>query len=179
MAGLAAAFGSGAMTNSIADIESSGCIFVIGSNTTACHPLVARRIFRAKDRGARLIVADPREIQLSRFADSTGAIFISPFDHADIVAGQGTLGLEILDQVPDVRTVVVCTGGGGLLAGVALAIASTRPDVRVVGAQAAGAAAYPPSLLAGHPVPLTTMRTMADGIAVGRPGDVPFALIHQ
>ena len=69
MAGLAAAFGSGAMTNSIADIESSGCIFVIGSNTTACHPLVARRIFRAKDRGARLIVADPREIQLSRFAD--------------------------------------------------------------------------------------------------------------
>ena len=69
MAGLAAAFGSGAMTNSIAEIESSGCIFVIGSNTTACHPLVARRIFRAKERGAKLIVADPRNIQLSRFAD--------------------------------------------------------------------------------------------------------------
>lgn len=69
MAGLAAAFGSGAMTNSIAEIEDAGCIFVIGSNTTACHPLIARRIFRAKEKGARLIVADPRNIQLSRFAD--------------------------------------------------------------------------------------------------------------
>ena len=69
MAGLAAAFGSGAMTNSIAEIEDAGCIMVIGSNTTACHPLIARRIFRAKEKGARLIVADPREIQLSRYAD--------------------------------------------------------------------------------------------------------------
>jgi formate dehydrogenase alpha subunit len=69
VAGLAAAFGSGAMTNSIADIEDAGCIFVIGSNTTACHPLIARRIYRAKEKGAKLIVADPRNIQLSRFAD--------------------------------------------------------------------------------------------------------------
>jgi formate dehydrogenase alpha subunit len=69
VAGLAAAFGSGAMTNSIAEIEDSGCIFVIGSNTTACHPLVARRIMRAKEKGAKLIVADPRNIHLSRFAD--------------------------------------------------------------------------------------------------------------
>jgi len=69
VAGLAAAFGSGAMTNAIAEIEDAGCIFVIGSNTTACHPLVARRILRAKDKGARLIVADPRNIHLARFAD--------------------------------------------------------------------------------------------------------------
>jgi formate dehydrogenase alpha subunit len=69
VAGLAAAFGSGAMTNSIAEIEDAGCIFVIGSNTTACHPLVARRVLRAKDKGARLIVADPRNIHLARFAD--------------------------------------------------------------------------------------------------------------
>ncbi len=69
MAGLAAAFGSGAMTNAIADIEDAGCIFVIGSNTTACHPILAQRIIRAKENGARLIVADPRRIQLSRFAD--------------------------------------------------------------------------------------------------------------
>ena len=69
MAGLAAAFGSGAMTNAIAEIEDAGCIFVIGSNTTACHPLVARRILRARDKGARLIVADPRNIHLARFAD--------------------------------------------------------------------------------------------------------------
>jgi formate dehydrogenase alpha subunit len=69
VAGLAAAFGSGAMTNSIGEIEDAGCIFVIGSNTTACHPLIARRIYRAKEKGAKLIVADPRNIQLSRFAD--------------------------------------------------------------------------------------------------------------
>ncbi len=69
MAGLAAAFGSGAMTNSVADIEDAGCIFIIGSNTTACHPLIARRVIRAKEKGAKLIVADPRNIQLSRFAD--------------------------------------------------------------------------------------------------------------
>jgi formate dehydrogenase alpha subunit len=69
VAGLAAAFGSGAMTNSIAEIEDSACIFIIGSNTSACHPLIARRVFRAKEKGAKLIVADPRNIQLSRFAD--------------------------------------------------------------------------------------------------------------
>ena len=69
MAGLAAAFGSGAMTNSIADIEAAGSILVIGSNTTACHPILAQRILRAKEKGARLLVADPRHIQLSRFAD--------------------------------------------------------------------------------------------------------------
>ncbi len=69
MAGLAAAFGSGAMTNSIAEIEDAGCILIIGSNTTACHPLIARRVLRAKEKGAKLIVADPRNIQLSRFAD--------------------------------------------------------------------------------------------------------------
>jgi len=69
VAGLAAAFGSGAMTNSIAEIEDAGCILIIGSNTTACHPLIARRVLRAKEKGAKLIVADPRNIQLSRFAD--------------------------------------------------------------------------------------------------------------
>ena len=85
------------------------------------------------------------------FAEETGAVLVHPFDHPDIVAGQGTVGLEILEQVPDVRTVVVCTGGGGLLAGIALAIKSTRPDVRVVGVQAESAAAYPASLAAGRP----------------------------
>ncbi len=113
------------------------------------------------------------------FAAETGAVLIHPFDHVDVVAGQGTAGLEILEQEPDVRTVVVCTGGGGLLAGIAVAVKGLRPDVRVVGVQAAGAAAYPVSLAAGHPVALERMTTSADGIAVGRPGDVPFALIQD
>jgi formate dehydrogenase alpha subunit len=69
VAGLAAAFGSGAMTNSIEEIEDAACIFITGSNTSACHPLIARRVYRAKEKGAKLIVADPRNIQLSRFAD--------------------------------------------------------------------------------------------------------------
>lgn len=94
------------------------------------------------------------------FSDKTGAVVIHPFDNADVVAGQGTLGLEILDKMPDVRTIVVCTGGGGLLAGVALAVKSIRPDVRVVGVQAQEAAAYPPSLAAGQPMRLPHMATM-------------------
>jgi threonine dehydratase len=113
------------------------------------------------------------------FAERTGAVLIHPFDHADIVAGQGTLGLEVLEQAPDVRTVLVPTGGGGLLAGVAVAIKALRPDVRVIGVQAEGAAAYPGSLAAGHPVALETMSTMADGIAVGMPGEIPFAAIRD
>ena len=113
------------------------------------------------------------------FAAETGAVLIHPFDHADVIAGQGTVGLELLEQRPDVRTVVVCTGGGGLVAGIAAAVKGLRPDVRVVAAQATGAASFPASLRAGHPVPLTTMTTMADGIAVGCPGEVTFAHVRD
>ncbi|MDQ1604346.1 MAG: threonine dehydratase [Actinomycetota bacterium] len=114
-----------------------------------------------------------------QFVEETGAVLVHPFDHVDIVAGQGTVGLEILDQVPDVRTIVVCTGGGGLLAGIGVSVKAVRPDVRLVGVQAESAAAYPASLAAGHPVSLDAMSTMADGIAVGCPGPVPFALVRD
>ena len=110
----------------------------------------------------------------TEFAGRTGAVFVHPFDHRDIIAGQGTVGLELLEQVPDVRTVLVCTGGGGLLGGIAAAVKEQRPDVAVVGVQAAGAAAWPPSLAAGEPLALKSMRTIADGIAVGQPGKVTF-----
>jgi len=113
------------------------------------------------------------------YARSTGRVFVHPFDHPDVVAGQGSVGLELLEQVPGVSTVVVCLGGGGLLAGIAATVKQARPDVTVVGVQAEGAAAYPPSLWAGHPVPLETMSTMADGIAIGRPGDLPFSIISR
>ena len=113
------------------------------------------------------------------FAKATGAVLVHPYDSDHIVAGQGTLGLEIASAVPDLRTAVVCTGGGGLLAGITLALASRTPGARVIGAQAVTAAAYPPSLDAGHPIRLEHMATMADGIAVGRPGDVPFAVIAE
>ncbi|WP_026874975.1 threonine ammonia-lyase [Jiangella gansuensis] len=113
------------------------------------------------------------------FAAETGAVLIHPFDHPDIVAGQATVGMEILEQCPDVRTIVVGTGGGGLTAGIALAVQHLKPGIRVVGVQAEGAAAYPSSLAAGQPLPLERMRTMADGIAVGCPGDVPFGMIQE
>lgn len=122
---------------------------------------------------------DEALVQARAFADETGAVLIHPFDHEDVVAGQGTVGLEILEKVPDVKTVVVCTGGGGLLAGVAFAIKQIKPDVRVVGVQAEGASTYPESLAAGAPQVREQMNTMADGIAIARPGDVPFAIIQE
>jgi threonine dehydratase len=111
------------------------------------------------------------------YADETGAVLIHPFDHTDIVAGQATCGLEIVEQAPAAASVIVPTGGGGLVAGIALAVKELRPDVRVIGVQAEGAAAYPGSLEAGAPVALASMSTMADGIAVACPGVVPFAEI--
>jgi threonine dehydratase len=113
------------------------------------------------------------------FAERTGAILIHPFDHPDIVAGQATVGLEILEQLPEVGTVIVPTGGGGLLAGVAVALHHLAPNVRVIGVQAADAAAWPDSLAAGKPVRAARMSTMADGIAVGLPGQVPFMHVAE
>jgi threonine dehydratase len=118
-------------------------------------------------------------VRAHQFAAETGAVLIHPFDHVDIVAGQGTAGLEIIEQTPDVETVLVPTGGGGLLAGIAIAVKALRPDVRVIGVQAEGAAAYPASLARGAPVPLESMKTMADGIAVGRPGEITFAAVRD
>ena len=112
------------------------------------------------------------------FADRTGAILIHPFDHEDIVAGQGTVGLEILEQVPDVKTILVPVGGGGLAAGIAL-IRSLRPDIQIIGVQAEGASSYAPSLKEGRPVQVSMEPTMADGIAVSMPGEVPFAVIAE
>lgn len=118
-------------------------------------------------------------VRARQFEAETGAVLIHPFDHPDIVAGQGTCGLEILEQCPDVRTIIVSAGGGGLLAGIATAVKAVKPDVRIIGVQAEQAAAYPASLAAGHPVPLTSMATMADGIAVGCPGEVPYAIVRE
>jgi threonine dehydratase len=124
-------------------------------------------------------VVDETLAAAQQYAEETGAVFIHPFDHPDIIAGQGTVGLEILEQCPEVRTIVVGIGGGGLAAGIAVAVKALRPDIRIVGVQAEGAAAYPPSLAAGRPVSLDNPVTMADGIKVGRPGDIPFAVIEE
>jgi threonine dehydratase len=111
------------------------------------------------------------------FAARTGAVFIHPFDHPDIVAGQGTLGIEIIEQCPQVRTVVVPAGGGGIAAGVTVAVHSLDPEVKVVCVQSAAVPGLVESLAAGHPVQVVGGPTMADGIAVQRPGDIPFAIL--
>lgn len=113
------------------------------------------------------------------YAGQTGAEFIHPFDHSDIIAGQGTVGLEILETLPRVRTIVVPAGGGGLVSGIAAAVKAQRPEVDVVGVQAEQAAAWPGSLAAGKPMRLTDTQTMADGIAVAEPGPVTFAHVSD
>jgi threonine dehydratase len=116
-------------------------------------------------------------------AKETGAIFIPPFDHIDVVLGQGTVGVEIMEQHPDVSTIVVAIGGGGLAAGVAVAAKLTAQargkKVRVIGVQAENVAPYPGSLKAGKPTEVVGTATIADGIAVAKPGRVPFELIKQ
>ena len=112
-------------------------------------------------------------------AGRTGSVLIHPFEHPDIVTGQGTLGFEIIEQCPQVRTVVVPVGGGGLAAGVAVAVKSLDPAVQIVGAQAAAVAPYPASLAAGRVIPVKGTPTMADGIAVSRPGELAFELLSS
>ncbi|MEY4452034.1 MAG: hypothetical protein RLZZ380_1155 [Actinomycetota bacterium] len=116
-------------------------------------------------------------------AAKKGAIFIPPYDHLDVVLGQGTVGLEILDQVPDVANVIVSIGGGGLAAGVATVVkayaAKHKRKIKVYGVQAENTASYVTSLKAGKPVKIETKRTIADGIAVAVPGKIPFELISK
>jgi threonine dehydratase len=115
----------------------------------------------------------------SERAAETGMVFVHPFDDPDVVAGQGTLGLELIEDVPDLAKVVVPIGGGGLSSGVAIAVKSARPDIEVVGVQAETVAPFPASLQAGRPVDAPTALTIADGIAVKRPGELTLALIKE
>ena len=128
-------------------------------------------------------VVDETLLAAAEFAEHTGAVFIHPFDHRDIVLGQGTLGLEILEQRPDVDTILVPIGGGGLISGVASAVkqkaAETGRRVRIIGVQAVNAASYPVSLLNGEPTEIQILPTIADGIAVSKPGTLNFDIIRD
>ena len=105
--------------------------------------------------------------------------FVHPFDDPEVIAGQGTVGLELLEQVPDLANVVVPIGGGGLVSGVAIALKSQRPQIRVIGVQVATCAPFPESLAAGEPVPVDSALTIADGIAVKRPGGLTLSLVSR
>lgn len=114
-----------------------------------------------------------------RLAAEDGVLFVHAYDDPAIVAGQGTLGLEICEQVPDVDTVIVPIGGGGLIGGIGTALADVAPDVRVVGVQAADAATVPDSLAKGLPVSIEKPATIADGIATGSVSELTLGLIDE
>jgi len=143
------------------------------------------KLAATRSHGAEVILhghnVDEALAEAQRYSNETGTVFVHPFDNVDVVAGQGTVGLEILEQIPTVDTVLM--GVGGLLAGVAVAIKARAKElgreIRIIGVQAENAAAYPPSLAADALVPLKKVSTMADGIAVGRPGQLPFSIIRE
>jgi len=145
------------------------------------------KLAATRDHGAEVVLfgsdVDEALAEAQRYSDETGSVFIHPFNNTDVVAGQGTIGLEILEQEPEVDTVIMGIGGGGLLAGSAVAIkqqaARLGREVKIIGVQAENAAAYPPSLAADALVPIKGVRTIADGIAVGRPGEIPFEIIKE
>jgi len=112
-------------------------------------------------------------------AAETGAVFVHPFDDPEVIAGQATLGLELLDDVDDLAAVVVPVGGGGLIGGVAGALRSSRPGVRVIGVQVETCSAYPASLERGEPVEVPAASTIADGIAIKRPGALTLPLVQE
>jgi threonine dehydratase len=110
-------------------------------------------------------------------AQQHGYTYLHAFDHPRVIAGQGTIGLELAEALPSLRTLVVPIGGGGLISGIAVALRALLPDIRIIGVQAAGCAPVPGSLLAGSPVACATARTIADGIAVKRPGELTLPII--
>ena len=128
----------------------------------------AEVVLSGKDIGAALEAA-------TEYAEHEGKVFVHPFNHPNIIAGQGTIGCEIVEQLPEVGTVVVPIGGGGLISGIAAAVKALKPKTRMVGVQATGAAAFPLSLDKGAPVTLEHLATIADGIAANTPGDLTLA----
>ena len=142
----------------------------------------AIKVDGAKAFGAEIILegttSADRRARAEAEAAARGLTMVPPFDHEWIIAGQGTAGLEILEQRPDVAAVVVPIGGGGLAAGVAAAIKQSKPSVRVIGVEPIGAAAMKASLEAGHPVTLARTESVADGLMPVRPGDLTFAHVR-
>ena len=142
----------------------------------------AIKVEGARAFGAEVIFAGTtsadRRVRAEAEAAARGLTMVPPFDHEWIIAGQGTAGLEILDQCPDVAAIVVPVGGGGLLAGVAAAVKQARPQVKVIGVEPSGAAKMTASIAAGHPVTLPSTATIADGLMPVRPGDLTFAHVQ-
>jgi threonine dehydratase len=157
----------------------------LGAPAVVVMPTTARaiKVEATRSFGAEVIFAGTtsadRQQRAEAEAAARGLTIVPPFDHAWIIAGQGTAGLEILEQRPDVAAVVVPIGGGGLVAGIAAAVKQSRPEVKVVGVEPAGAAAMKASMEAGRPVTLPSTHSIADGLIPVRPGDLTFAHVQR
>ena len=156
-----------------------------GAKATICMPQITPplKVDATKAYGADVVlcgeVFDESAARAQELSETEGMIYVPPFDDYEVLCGQGTIGLEILEDVPNVTDVVVPLGGGGLGAGVALAIKTFKPEVRVIGAIPEGSPAWKNSLAAGRVVPADDVVTSAEGVAVKRPGDLTFALLNE
>ena len=150
---------------------------VVMPTTAPAVKVEGARAFGAEVRFAGTTSID-RRLAAEALASERGVTIVPPFDHADIIAGQGTVGLEIVDQRPDVTTVYVPVGGGGLVSGVAAAVKRLAPSVRVIGVEPAGAPKMTRSLAAGEPTTLDSIDSIADGLLAVRPGDLTFAHVQ-
>lgn len=154
----------------------------LGIRSIICMPAGApiSKVEATRSYGAEVVlvpgVYDDAAREAERLTAEHGYTFAHPFNDPYVMAGQGTIGLEILEQLPETEQIVVPIGGGGLIGGVAFAVKHLKPSCRVIGVQAAGAASMAASLAAGHPVELSSVSTIADGIAVKRPGDLTYEL---
>ena len=157
----------------------------MGIKATICIPEGApiSKIEATRSYGANVVlvpgVYDDAYAEAVRLRDEQGLTFIHPFNDYHIMAGQGTIGLEILEQLPDVDVIFVPIGGGGLIAGLAYAVKNLKPDCRVVGVQAAGAPSMAESLKKGEIITLSSVDTVADGIKVKTPGDLTFDMCRK
>ena len=157
----------------------------LGARATVVMPAAAPlpKIAATKSYGADVVLhgvsVEEALAKARELAEETGSVFIHPFDHPDVIAGQGSAGLEIAEQCPEARTVVVPVGGGGLCSGVAVALSAMLPGAQVIGVQAEAMAPVPASIAAGQPVSVAPSATMADGIAVATPGDLAIDLMTR
>jgi threonine dehydratase len=155
----------------------------LGTRATVVMPAAAPlpKVAATRSYGADVVLhgvnVEDALAMAQQLADEKGSVFIHPFDHPDVIAGQGTIGLEIAEQCPQVRTITLPVGGGGLASGVAVAASSVLPSARLIGVQAEAVAPLPGSIAVGHPVSVTPSATMADGIAVARPGELTVSLL--
>lgn len=156
-----------------------------GIKSTICLPDGApiSKVEATKGYGANVVmvegVYDDAYAKAIELRDKNGYTFIHPFDDENVIAGQGTIGLEILDELPDTDAVIVPIGGGGLISGVAMAVKKLRPECKVYGVQAAGAPSMYNSINNGKIERLSSVSTIADGIAVKEPGENTFKLINE